>query len=279
MFRNRLVLQTAPDAGGGAGGGGAPNGAPPNGSAANQDWFPAEHKEFVSAKGWKGPADVITSAQNLEKLLGADRAGRTVVLPKDDKDVEGRKAFYAKIGVPDKAEAYETPDTLKDDPMLPAAREAALEFGIPAPAFKGFLGKVLAHAEKLRTDAEAKAKTDSEAELNALRGEWGGSFDANAELGRRIVRAAGMTEDDLGKIEGALGTSKFLKMFHALGTKIAEPAPGGGQNNGSGGNTLTAEAAQKKIAELRQQRLENKISEKEFLAETDRLGPIAYPQQ
>ena len=40
--------------------------------------------ELVKAKGWKGPADALLSYQNLEKVFGADKAGRTILAPKSE---------------------------------------------------------------------------------------------------------------------------------------------------------------------------------------------------
>ena len=71
------------------------------GGDGGQPWFAgfqnAEAKTFVESKGFKDPESLVTSYANMEKLLGADRAGRTVVLPKDANDAEGLKAFRAKM--------------------------------------------------------------------------------------------------------------------------------------------------------------------------------------
>ena len=43
-------------------------------------WLPnadADTKGFIETKGWQSPADAVTSYRNIEKMLGADRAGRT----------------------------------------------------------------------------------------------------------------------------------------------------------------------------------------------------------
>lgn len=236
----------------------------------------AEDKAYVEAKGFKDGAAALTSYRNLETLIGADKAGRTVVLPKDEKDVDGIKAFRAKLGVPEKADGYTLPDdlkdTLKDDPMVPAFAAAALEAGIPSSAFGSVLSKVVAAAKKIGEESANKAKQASEDALTALKGEWGGDFDKNAELARRYVRTGGITEDDLGAIEAALGTSKFLKMFHALGQKLGEPAPAGGAQGGGQSNAKVQ--AQEKLNELRKKRIAGQVDERTYLAESERLGAI-----
>lgn len=243
-------------------------------------WFGEAHKPYVETKGWKSPDDVITSAQNLEKLLGADRAGRTLVMPKDDKDVEGIKAFRAKLGVPEKVDGYQVPDalkeSLKDDPIVPAFAAAALEEGVPAKAFGNLLTKVIAAAETLRTDNETKAKTASDAAIAQLKGEWGANFEANTEMGKRFVRAAGVTDEQLAALEGALGSANMLKMIHGWGAKMGEPGSTSGQNAG-GGSMLNKSQAESKVTELRAARLANQISEKDYLTQLEQLGPIVAP--
>lgn len=242
------------------------------GTGTQPAWYGADtNKEFVETKGFKSFDDVRTSYVNLEKLPGLAQAGRTVVLPKDETDVEGTKTFRAKMGVPEKADGYKVPDNIKDDPLTPIAAAAAHKYGIPAKAFEGFLADVLGAAGKSRTDAEGKAQADSETALGEIKAAWGTDFDKNAELARRIVRTGGIEEADLAKMEGALGTAKFLKMFHALGTKIAEPGSMGGEGGGDG---AVAQAKQA-LDELRAKRIEGKIGEKDYLEQAERLGKIA----
>lgn len=264
MLRQHAVFQTAP-ADGGNGGGGAP-----------PAFFSDEQKDYVANKGWKNAAEVITGYQGLEKLLGADKAGRTVVLPKDDNDADGRKAFFAKIGVPEKADGYALPDVLKDDPLTPAVRESALKHGIPAKALAAFVSDIHAAATKAREAEDAKIKGEDDLALATLRNEWGNKFDENDALAARYLRESGFTDDEMKALKSALGPARFMKQFHALGAKLAEPAPGGGTQGGGGGN-LSALQAQKEIEDLRTRRLENKISENEFNTQIERLGPIAFP--
>lgn len=255
--------QQSNDQGKGGGGGTGDTPAP---------WYGSnpETKAYVEAKGFKDGESAIGSYRNLETLIGADKAGRTVVLPKDEKDADGIKAYRSKIGVPDKPEGYAVPEGLKDDPVWPLATSAALKHGLPAKEFASFLGDFLAGVKQRNADAETKAKTESETELAALNAEWGDKAAANSELARRVVRAGGIDEADLSKMETALGTTKFLKMFHALGTKLGEPGATG-TDGGAGGNVADAQA---KLNDLRQRRMDNKISDVEFAKEADRLGRI-----
>jgi hypothetical protein len=274
MFKPTPTTQQADPGAAGAAAAAAANGA--NGAA--PPWYGSDtNKAVVETKGFKSVDDVFTWGAHTEKLFGLEKAGRTVVLPKDDKDADGIKAFRAKIGVPEKVEGYKTPEPLKDDPLWAPAAAAALEAGIPAAAFDGFLSKVLAAAGEHNAKSAEQAKAASEKAVAELKGEWGDKFDAHAELARRLVRGAGIADAELAAMEGALGTAKFLKMFHALSSQIGEHAGAGDGAGAGGGQRLTQTEARQKLAALDEQRIAGKVDDKTFAAETARLGPIAYP--
>ena len=52
-----------------------------------------ESVDFVRTKGWEDLDSVVRSYRNLESMLGNDRAGRTVTLPKDEADTEALDAL------------------------------------------------------------------------------------------------------------------------------------------------------------------------------------------
>ena len=67
-------------------------------------WLPADADPeligHVQNAGWKDPADAAKSHRELQKLFGADRHGRTVVVPKDDAPAEEWAAFHDRLGRP-----------------------------------------------------------------------------------------------------------------------------------------------------------------------------------
>jgi hypothetical protein len=240
-------------------------------------WFSETHKEFVENKGWKTGDDAIGSYVNLEKLVGADKAGRTVVLPKDENDAEGRKAFHAKLGVPETADKYELPLPEGDDGAFSkTASEWFHQAGIPKTAAQAIATKWNEHFAGLVKAGEDADKAESEKQLGALKTEWAADYEKNAELSRRGLKAygekAGLDEHDLKALELSIGTAKMLKMFHALGqsTQESDFAQGDQQTF-----NMTPAQARAKVEEIRAKRIKNEISEKDFLNEMDRLGPIA----
>jgi hypothetical protein len=269
-------------------GGGAPTPTPtpaPTPSptpAANEAWFPDEHKGYVENKGWKSPADVLTSAINLEKLLGADRAGRTVVMPKDENDVEGKKAFFAKLGVPETADKYELPLPEGDNGELAkVASDWFHKAGVPKAAAQQITKSWNDHIGQLVKADQDAAKAKSDADLAQLKSTWGQDAQKNEELARRGMTAygkkAGLESDDLNALESTLGTAKMLKLFLALGQSTAEAGFGG---DGGGGFGMTKSAAQEKLANIQARRAAGQITEIEWnsgqRAEFERLSQIVH---
>jgi hypothetical protein len=241
--------------------------------AANQPWYPDTVKDYVANKGWKAPADVITSYQSIEKLMGEDKAGRTLVLPKDDKDVEGQKAFRAKLGVPDSADKYELPAPAGEGgPNL--IKEASAWFheaGIPKAAAQAITSKWNAHIEGLIKAQETQAQTESHAQLEALKGEWGKDFDTKSEYARRFLKAAGWDDAKMAQYERTFGTATMLKDFFQWGSKVGEP----GFASGSSDTSFAPAKAEvnRKVKELRDQRIAGQIDERTFHAQMSILGP------
>lgn len=218
-----------------------------------------EFKSWLGNKNFADPQTALMSAWNQEKLLGADRAGRTVVLPKDDSDTEGLKAFRAKIGVPDKADAYNLP-VPEGLPKEFAATAAGWfhKHGVPPAAARAISADWNAHLTQVVEAQQAEALAKSTEELNAVKAEWSDKFDANAEIARRYMKATGLNEEQVAAIEGALGTGVFLKTFHKLGMSLGEAKFATGDPGGFNANKAEAE---RKFAELRQQRAEGKITD------------------
>lgn len=235
-------------------------------------WYPDTAKDYVANKGWKTPHDVLGGYQALETLFGADKAGRTIVMPKDDKDVEGLKAFRTKLGVPESADKYELPlPAGQGDELSKAAASWFHEAGIPKTAAQAITTKWNAHIEALVKAEQTKAQTESEVQLQTLKGEWGVEFDQKAEFARRFLKAAGWDDAKMAKYEQAFGTATMLKDFFQWGSKVGEPGFVSGDKGG--GFTPGKEAIAAQIKALRDDRIAGRVTEKEFHAKMALLGP------
>ena len=125
--------------------------------------LPESVRGVVLNKGWKAPEDAITSYANLEKLLGADKAGRGVVLPKDDAGADEWGQFWNRLGRPEAADQYNIPLPDGDDGGF--AKQAATWFheaGLTQRQAEGLAGKwnEFATGMQRQQDREAEDQQD-----------------------------------------------------------------------------------------------------------------------
>lgn len=211
----------------------------------------AELKGFAQTKGWKDPASVVDGYRNLEKLVGVPKE-RLLKLPEKPDDPAWGDV-YAKLGRPDKPEAYEipVPEGYGDPAFAKGIAEVAHKHGLPKGAVQALAQFNNDYIAKLIEADTKERETKSAAELQQLKGEWGSRFDEASELARRATREFGVSDGQAKAIEGALGTAGMLKLFNAIGTKLGEPKgfdPGSGE--GGAGFGMTPEAARSQIKAL-----------------------------
>lgn len=236
--------------GDGGSGGAQDGGAGGTGDAPWYSTLPTEQHAYIQNKGWKDQAAAVDSYINLEKLMGADRAGRTVTLPTDKSTPEEIAAFHTKLGVPDKAEGYEIKIAEGVDPTFSKMMAAAMkDAGIP----KGAGEKLAAVYQQQEAAATTAFLAQSDADMRALQTEWGADFDAKLETAGRGAAALGLKDRALrDKLERAVGTKTLLTWAHMVGEMTSEH---GGPRLGSDGSksatfTLTKESAQAKVEAL-----------------------------
>ncbi len=257
---------------------GAPNsqgdGQGSGGGASNSPWYgeliaketDADFKAYVTNKNYPDPLAAIKGHYSAEKLIGLDRAGRTVVLPKDENDVEGIKAFRMKMGVPDTADGYKLP--FKEGTSDKLAKAAATWFhkrGVSPKDAEGIAGdwNQFIEAEMAADDTARQAKNTQE--LNALKAELGNKFDTHAELSRRALnvfgKEAGFTADDISAMEDAIGSAKTVKLFMKMGDILREAEFAGGEGGNMG---VPPDQIRAKIKEIQTKRTANGYTEKEW---------------
>ena len=205
-------------------------------------------------KGWKGPADMLTSYANLEKLMGADRAGRTVEIPKDPDDAVAMGQFYERLGRPKTAEEYSLPLPEKgaDPEFAKWAKETFHKIGLTSAQ-----ARVLTEKWNGLMGGKVEAgKAASQARLveegNALRREWGAAFEQNCRAVDMAVAQFGLDQETVVALRDAIGPLKAMKFFHQIGSKLGEDVfVSGGQ---TASNIPTPAAAQAQLKELTMQR-------------------------
>lgn len=225
----------APDDGGaGAGAGAAGAGAAGTGGAgaapAAFDWKGAGVTDdtmvgYVQNKGWKNPADLLTSYTNLEKLHGAPE--RLVQLPKDDSDAAAWGQVYDKLGRPKDAKGYDLGKLVpqgQDTKFAEAASTWFHEAGLTPKQATALVTKWNEHVASVTTQQTEATRAEHAAQITALKSEWGANFEAHAALVDRAAVTFGIDAKKLDALKAAMGPGEAMKSRSRPGT--ASPGTG-----------------------------------------------------
>lgn len=266
--------------GGGAAGGNGEGGAAGGNTPFYDGFSNAELKGWVQNKGFENPERLAESYLNLEKLMGHDKAGRTVVLPKDDATPEERAAFFAKLGRPDKPEGYEMPKD-GDADFAKWAQGTFHELGLTPAQAKGLVEKWgQFHTGVAETQTAAQTARFTE-ETNALKKEWGAAFDDKCKIVDRACTEFGFTQDDLTAMRGYFGPAKAMKLLESIGSRLGEAGYVDGERKHGFDGAMTPAQAQAKIQELRGDTgfiAKYTSGDTEARAKMEQLHKWAYPE-
>lgn len=270
---------------GGGGASAASSGLP---STPNTGWWDsikdAEVKTWLSTKKYPDAESALKSHWSLERLMGAEKAGRTVVLPKDDNDADGWKALASKIGVPDSPDGYKLPmPEGTDDGFAKTAAKWFHEAGVPPRAANKIAEQWNSFITEQVKAGEAADRAESEKQMGALEKEWGNDFPAKRELAQRGYRefAKQFGLDDkatLERAESVLGAANLTKLFAGLGQLNSESAFAG--SDGKGGFSMSKDSALTELRQIQADRAANKINDHAWRTQYEKraieLGKIAY---
>tara|TARA_R110000803_G_scaffold27832_3_gene64774 strand:- start:1406 stop:2260 length:855 start_codon:yes stop_codon:yes gene_type:complete len=182
-----------------------------------------ELRGFVENKGMKTSEQLATSYHNLEKLMGADKAGRTVVLPGPDADEASMSEFYGKLGRPETADAYDLPvPEGQDGSTAEWASGVFHKYGLtPAQArgvaeeYNGRIAEVGSAAEQTNTQTEAEATSE-------LRRDWGAAYDQKVAGIETTAVALGIQHEQLLGLRDSMGPAAAMKFVDQLASKLGE---------------------------------------------------------
>ena len=282
---NGSVLGGQPGAGGAPASGAAPA-APVAGAApVPVNWngieLDADLGGWVQSKGLPDVKTALNSYRNVEKLIGAEKAGRTVVMPKDDAAPEEWSAYFDKLGRPKSAADYKLP--VPDGDTGEFSKVASSWFhkaGVSAKQAEVLAQEWNAHNASAQAASDAEFTQKSAIDIQDLQKAWGDKFEANAELARRARRESGLSDEEGIAVERALGLKKAAEVFAKLGSQYAEAGFKGGDGQRATSFGATPAEAQARITALRNDKewatryINGGVDER---AEFDRLHKIAYP--
>ena len=235
---------------------------------------------YIENKGWKSPGDAINGYANLEKLLGADRAGNTVVLPKEG-DAEGWNEIYNRLGRPEKPDEYKIEG---DDDRAQWFRDQAHAAGLNQEQASKLYG-AWSEQEQAREQAQGEEiQAQQAADIESLKKDWGLQYEANVMAGRKAASRFGLDEEKLGSLEESLGTRGLLEFMSKIGRSMGEDSFESGASSGRGFG-LTPQAAQAKIGELKGDKDFQAAyldaghpGHREAMEKMTRLAQAAYPE-
>jgi len=204
----------------------------------------------VQNKQWGSPLDAVKSHRELEKMFGADRAGRTVTLPGDDTpDAWG--AVYDKLGRPPNADGYKLPVPEGADPAFAKAAASKFhELGLSAKQGEALTAWWNDQAGGMNLAQQQAQEQALQAEHQALAKDWGTGPDgaARKEMARRAAVHLGLDEGAIDAMEKVSGYSKTLKALAKVGDMLREHGAEGMNEIGSFG--MTPEGAKAKRTQL-----------------------------
>lgn len=245
----------------------AEDGAPANGgqgdnpSPENQNpgasWYgdiqDTELKGWLENKGAKSVAELANSYRSLERVFGADKAGRTVMLPKDDADETERNAFFSKLGRPESPDKYEfqLPENA-DKTTVDWFKTTAHKHGLSSKQAQGFLadyqefsgGRLAAMGEEDQTKlAEEHATLDKT---------WGAAKDQKLAEARAAVQEFGLDQSVIEGIEKQVGYAKTMQFFASIGAKLGEGKHIDPKALGGGGGSFAPMTPEQALATINQ---------------------------
>lgn len=237
---------------------------------------------YVQNKGWTEPVQVLEGYRNLEKLLGADKAGRTIVLPGEKAEPAEIDAFYAKLGRPAEAKDYKfaVPDGAPPE-YADGFRAKAHELGLTAKQVEGLAAWNNEAVSSMSAAQQNQSVAKFQADVDALKQEWGAAHDQNVVIARNARQALGLDDKTIDAISGAIGHKGVMELLHKVGAKTGEGdfVSGGSSNYGG---ALTPGQAKARIAELKTDKnftARYLSGDAEAKAEMSRLMKFANPEQ
>lgn len=214
-----------------------------------------EAREHVKSKAYANPAELALANYNLTKMQR--NAGDVVTIPGKDATPETIKEFQRKLGVPDTVDGYN--ETLKfengvqvDEAFLKWGKEAFLKHGVTPTQAKGLADDWNTYvAERNGTALEAD-RAANERDLNDLQTRWGNELEQNKAAGNRAVKALGLSNQLIERIEANIGSAAIVELLATIGRKSDEGGFMNGNNSGDPNDpaNMSKEQASARIKEL-----------------------------
>jgi hypothetical protein len=238
--------------------------AAPPGAAPPSPWslesLSEEDRGYATGKSWKSMADVINNFRTFEKARGY-KTEQMVILPEKEDSPEWRDV-WSKLGAPEKPEEYDLGTLPADDELGKPFRELAHKMGLPKAMARQVADWFRASQESQEMASAQAEQFETERDLAALKQRWGDAFPEHEQAAASLVAQAGLQQEEVESILGAIGVERTYTVFAKLGLGLGEhrpPDPGAGVTGGQ-------RAAQFRTPEYARNRIEQLMNDKEFTA-------------
>jgi hypothetical protein len=252
----------------------------PDGDGEDKGWREGLPAELVAAPYFRDADSLEAAVADLSRA--ADVQGNSIRVPGPDADDAARSEFYdsivakapgvmrspdmddqgavdavlAKLGRPAEANEYALTDvegiTVPDE-KVGELKAFAHKAGLTRKQFDAFMGQLLTNdASKMGT-----AQTAHDAELAALKGEWGAAYDQRVgKITKMLELTGGEARLAESLAEGNL-TANEMRWFHGLAEKLGGGEGGevGGQGKSEPAPVMTPHEAILQLAELEKGRI------------------------
>jgi hypothetical protein len=256
-----MTMADEPNAGAAnAAGGNDGNAAAANAAAANagnDPWyakadygFDQETRDYLGSKDFKAPVDAVKSLRHFETLA---RDRNAIQLPAAGQETQWdgwEKLGWSKD--PTKYEVKAPAEQVKEgeepiydrnfhDSLVKTMHEAR----VPAPAAQKIIDSMFDYVKTSIDAAQTEAANQRTALENGLKKEWGNDFKANKDLASRAMRALGVDKEQGIELNTLLGNPATVKLFHKIGSMLAEDKLVNSDGNGSGGKSPATARAER----------------------------------
>lgn len=261
----------------------------PEGAFTLETWrevLPEDIRNHSALEKVANPEAMARSLISAQKMLGND-PNNLVAVPKAD-DVEGRKAVLQRLGLPNDTSGYKlekpenAPDWLAPDAGLGKGFvEQAHKLGILPDQAAGLYSWFSGELGQAAADQAAKDGEQDEANVAAIKKEWGEAFDQKiAGVNDLLDRIGGSELKDKISQTGLGADPLFLKAIDQIVPLFAED-DAGGERKGSGGagGKLTPNEAVARARGLQRDALNSSdpAERRRLNEEAQRYYKIAYP--
>tara|TARA_R110000803_G_scaffold124079_2_gene191907 strand:- start:2041 stop:2883 length:843 start_codon:yes stop_codon:yes gene_type:complete len=208
-------------------------------------------RDYAQGKGFDkaGFEGVVKSYNYLEKMMSADKAGRTITLLGDDSTPEQKAEFFGKLGRPDAADGYtfELPEGA-DTSRLDALRTTAHDLGLSDAQFNGLATADAAFMENMSAENETNIGIASQEAEATLKKEWGAAYESKVKGIDAAASSLNIGEDQLDGLHKAMGPVGAMKFVDSLASQLRDDSMDLGTSQLSG--LKTPDMAKQELGEL-----------------------------